>query len=301
MKINLPAFQALSEYLKIFGSKYAILETCEMYNRHFADTITDKFYEWKVEPWKNRVNINSQVSNAREELEQILFIGNPSSHKYMIDAVKSKQEEINKKLAKPEILKVIEAYNKKPEPLYIREDDNEDNWIIGIRKYIINMKYFKLYYSDVVQGLLLSKYNDLCNDIVKTYEYGIRANNLFPEKIRAKKKAVDIDLESKIIDKTKWHDVLSDLSKKEILNFNETTQKYKWQGIGRDNIGSLATLATYLEKSRIVSSYDTMASTAEAYFKYFNPKRPSEKRFREYYGERLGTAFAKEFSFITKL
>lgn len=109
-----------------------------------------------------------------------------------------------------------------------------------------------------------------------------------------------ISLEEKILSKDRWQKVLNGLLKNNFISFNKDLGEYRWQGIDGNNIASLATLATMLEKQKILDSFSSHADTSSAYFKFFSPKRPSQREWRNHFGD-ITEKFSTRLHFILSI
>lgn len=306
MKISLPAFENLTAHVTDFGKKYTIVEMWEIYDRLKADTVTDRYYETKIDHWKTiLIGVTESVlKKAKDEMEQILFIGSPIAQKHLVAIVKDNREIVNRNLSKDAICSVIDEYNKHPEPLYIKEDGdtNEENWSVGMKKNILDTAHLDNYYDKIMQGFLLKKFNNLCDEIISTYELGLRSNTLFPEKKEVVKRTKEFNFVDGICDAARLKKVIDELVKREYLKVDKITLEYKWLGIGTNKVGSLAALANHLQEAGIMRLFGTPTDAARVYFKHFNPLRTSVKEFLNHYElNKTGGSFLTEFAFILEV
>jgi len=281
--ISVPQFESYIKHLESFGSIYAIKCLWEIIEFHKSEQSPNRYQEDLIEFWAS-LTVKSPPSlcrSAKEELNQMLSYGNPIVIENLISLIEESYEQMKSVLSKESILQVIAKYNEAPEQRLRKEDSNEDNWIVTNDKFILNVDYIDTYIDSVINLHLLPDFLVLCERILKLCGVSGKVKLLFNQ---------DADsFEEMIDDKKRFSEVCEVLIKNDLLT--EKGSEYFWQGIGGSNIGSLAALAKYLERAKIMKSYSYMSEAFRAYKLKFNLKESDQVEWNKKYHPSNGISF----------
>lgn len=285
--LNIPAFTNLTQHLKRFSERDVLKGIWGVIELSYSDIEPSEQTNRSVEEWKH-FTINETenlIESAVLEINQLIRMASPIYLEELFAIVTDARNEVTSTLDRSKIEESINSYNKNPDKkilwTWVPDNEDDENYVEGWggenvctvtdEDIILKTEYIDAYMELIIDLYVLPDFYSLTNKVFRLFQISQKADLIFGSN----------SFEGNIRLQDKFNDVIEELVLRKFLS--KDGNELKWQGIGKNNLGSAAALARYLEKTNIMGYFGSMSNTREVYRAKFNIKQKEPKEWNKIY------------------
>ena len=293
--VNTPAFDYYVKHLISLGSLHTLMNCLELLNWTNSKHDGNPYLQHQATVWEDHLTTHTALHNkeAKAELDQLFLVGNIMVTKTLIRRISESLKRVESELSEENLLVKVREYNKRPQRKLRKHNTDESTWVVTNEWCTLDEKLVKQFIKeDINHDTVLPEFQSFCREYL-SFE------------IVSKKASETIKFDESFDGKTNpsKHDeltkVFSHLQNEGCLEIKKGS--YFWKGIGRSKIGSLATLARYLEEAKIVKGYSSMEKAFHAYCRKFNIDGKDQNEWNKKYSPNGELSFNDKDKFWVKL
>lgn len=293
--VNTPAFDSYVNHLISLGSLHTLMNCLEVLDWINSKEDSNPYLQHQATVWEDHLTTHTALYNkeAKAELDQLFLVANIIVTRNLIRRISESLKRVENELSKENLLGKVREYNKRPQRKLRKHNTDERTWVVTNEWHTLDEELVKQFIKEDIYDIkVLPAFQNFCEEYL-SFE------------IVSKKASETIKFDESFDGKTNpsKHDeltkVFSRLQNEGCLEIRG--RSYFWKGIGRSKIGSLATLARYLEEVKIVRGYSSMEKAFHAYSRKFNIDGKDQNEWNKKYSPNGELSFNDKDKFWAKL